>query len=63
MWKIRTWILSRLHRLIKFAIEEMEKYRFNLLTCTDPCDNPRGTGRISFPKRSLPLAVISARDR
>ncbi|WP_456368197.1 valine--tRNA ligase [Thermococcus sp.] len=26
------WILSRLHRLIKFATEEMEKYRFNLLT-------------------------------
>ncbi len=26
------WILSRLHRLIKFATEEMERYRFNLLT-------------------------------
>ena len=26
------WILSRLHKLIKFATEEMEKYRFNLLT-------------------------------
>lgn len=26
------WILSRLHRLIKFATEELEKYRFNLLT-------------------------------
>ncbi|WP_010477817.1 valine--tRNA ligase [Thermococcus zilligii] len=26
------WILSRLHRLIKFTTEEMEKYRFNLLT-------------------------------
>ncbi|WP_297504902.1 class I tRNA ligase family protein, partial [Thermococcus sp.] len=26
------WILSRLHRLIKFATEEMEHYRFNLLT-------------------------------
>ena len=26
------WILSRLHRLIKFAAEEMERYRFNLLT-------------------------------
>ncbi|NJE84405.1 valine--tRNA ligase [Thermococcus sp. CX2] len=29
---IDRWILSRLHRLIKFATEEMEKYRFNLLT-------------------------------
>jgi len=26
------WILSRLHRLIRFATEEMERYRFNLLT-------------------------------
>ncbi|AFL96219.1 valyl-tRNA synthetase [Thermococcus cleftensis] len=26
------WILSRLHRLIKFATGEMERYRFNLLT-------------------------------
>ncbi|WP_297420820.1 valine--tRNA ligase [Thermococcus sp.] len=26
------WILSRLHRLIKFTTEEMERYRFNLLT-------------------------------
>lgn len=26
------WILSRLHRVIKFATEEMERYRFNLLT-------------------------------
>ncbi|ASJ17289.1 valine--tRNA ligase [Thermococcus chitonophagus] len=26
------WILSRLHRLIKFATEELEKYRFNLIT-------------------------------
>jgi len=26
------WILSRLHRLIKFATDELEKYRFNLLT-------------------------------
>ena len=29
---IDRWILSRLHRLIKFATEEMERYRFNLLT-------------------------------
>ena len=26
------WILSRLHKVIKFATEELEKYRFNLLT-------------------------------
>ncbi|ASJ10686.1 valine--tRNA ligase [Thermococcus sp. P6] len=26
------WILSRLHRIIGFATEEMERYRFNLLT-------------------------------
>ncbi|HHH99947.1 MAG TPA: valine--tRNA ligase, partial [Thermococcus litoralis] len=26
------WILSRLHRLINFATEELEKYRFNLFT-------------------------------
>ncbi|AIF70188.1 valyl-tRNA synthetase [Palaeococcus pacificus DY20341] len=26
------WILSRLHRLIKFATEEMDSYRFNLFT-------------------------------
>ncbi|NJE61259.1 valine--tRNA ligase [Thermococcus sp. 21S7] len=29
---IDRWILSRLHRVIKFATEEMERYRFNLLT-------------------------------
>ncbi|NJE42118.1 valine--tRNA ligase [Thermococcus sp. GR6] len=29
---IDRWILSRLHRLIKFATKEMERYRFNLLT-------------------------------
>ncbi len=29
---IDRWILSRLHRLIKFATEEVERYRFNLLT-------------------------------